>query len=192
MWTTEALHAWVQRGVQKHAVIRSLTKPMTLSELHDRARQHAPKLQLRDVWALLHQFQEHGLTEYIYKAPLQGSIYYLTETGKAIVRTFHRELVSVPSLQWSLYSYVVCSKARCELLHRLCQPRFDDRAGMAPSELRKVVRDHTPMSMSQVMRTLRQLRTVNLVTRTPATLKRFRSWYHPTTMGRAINDHYLR
>ena len=50
---------WIQNGRQRSTVAQVLRKPMTPTEILNAARQTNPRIQLRDIWFLMRQFQQH-------------------------------------------------------------------------------------------------------------------------------------
>src|SRR6266487_5985855 len=100
---------WLTRGRQRAAIAQTLRKPMTATEICAAARTITPRIQLRDVWFLMQQFEKQGLAICSNPKQSSGRVYCLTEKGRAAVfATFDISMASPPEdFDWRRYSYVI-------------------------------------------------------------------------------------
>jgi hypothetical protein len=98
-----------------------LNKPLTQAELCDLAREDAPNIQLRDVWAILNDYKERGLAYCLNPAVTTGKLHFWTSAGCNVVkRTFQKVFAPIPAgVDWEGYSFVARAPLRRELLAEL-------------------------------------------------------------------------
>ena len=100
---------WLRRGRQRAAIARVLRKPMTATEMRAAARPLNPRIQLRDIWFLMRQFQERNLARCINPRQTSGRLYCLTDYGRQVVEDGFGITVGISGkgINWKKYSWVV-------------------------------------------------------------------------------------
>jgi Fe2+ or Zn2+ uptake regulation protein len=179
---------WWQRGCQRKAVAEALVKPMTAWEIWAQAKTKASKIQVRDVWHLLREFEAHGDVKCLSGTNGNGAVYYWTETGrKRVGQKLNRTLLPAPSeFPWSAYSFVMRGAVRRALVKEMSRPAYAFAAEVTASWLRKQVRATLPLTLNALLRTLKQLQQAGVIAATVT--PRERRAYHLTKIGQRIAE----
>lgn len=177
---------WLKRGRQRVAVARVMRKPMTTTEICQAARPFAPRLQLRDVWHLMQEFQAHGLVTCLNPRHVTGKLYTLTPVGRTAVQyTFGIEIRSLPqNINWRKYAQVVRAKTRRLVLLELA--RMPEAIPKTASHVRKSLRDKHPMGLNPTIRALKDLERLGLVRSAPIGKLDRRKAYRLTSSGSSL------
>jgi hypothetical protein len=181
---------WINRGKQKRAIAQVLTKPLTQSQLCALAQAHAPKLQLRDIWAIVGQWKQLGLIHCLNPDELTGKLHFWTDKGRtAVTRAFNMELQPLPNdFDWRLYAWVARGKLRRFVLlavgNAIGRP-FNKTA----AEIRKAVRDKYPVGLNSTLRTLQELVARNVI---EYNLEDNRRFYRHSPAGETIARELVR
>ncbi len=176
---------WLRRGRQRVAVGQVMRKPMTGSELCQAARRLNPRIQLRDIWFLMAQFQEQGLAICLNPRQTTGRLYSLTNYGRLVVQAAFGTPVSLlpAGMNWQKYSWVVRARIRrislCGL-KRLCERTGEPQTA---ASLRKFLKDQYPLGLNPIIRALKELMAQKLVANVGVTSKRQRKLYRPSQLG---------
>jgi hypothetical protein len=158
---------WLQAGCQRLAVTRSLYKPMTATELRDRARANgAKKIRLQDVWSVLKESKD--LTYCLTPKLVTGRLYFLTGRGRAaLMDGFKQRIADLPEdIDWTRYAKTVRGSVRRRVLQEIYS-RCERRQSSTPSELRRKLTQRHPVSLTSIRRaidTLKRLRLIRPVT----------------------------
>lgn len=179
---------WLKRGSQRAAVAQALRKPMTGTEICAVARTINPRIQLRDVWHLLHQMQEREMVHCINPRLVTGRLYALTERGRDEVHAAFGVVVAVPSqkIDWRKYAWVVRAKIRRLTLEALGQLESHSNAAQTATSIRKQLRDDHGVGLNPVIRAIKELVRLGLVQSAGVTPERACKLYRLTRMGRRI------
>lgn len=78
------LYAWVVRGNQRTAVLKSMTKPQTPTETRQKSKQYNGKISLNNTSDILRSFVKNGLATCINNDAKTGRLYQLTAEGEMI------------------------------------------------------------------------------------------------------------
>src|SRR5437016_6174564 len=113
---------WLKSGRQRSAVGHVLRRPMTPSEIWHAAQAIAPRIQLRDVWFILRQFQQRGLVACFNPKEITGKVYYWATTGKNVF----------PDINWHHYAQIARGRNRRLVLLQLAR-----RDGQPASRIRR-------------------------------------------------------
>ena len=110
----ETLTRWIQRGSQRSAIAKVLRKPMTTSEICTAAHQENPKIQLRDIWHVIRDFQQRKLVQCLNPRHVTGKLYVLTPLGTRVVRNAFgiRSVTGSKDLNWRKYAQIARAKTR--------------------------------------------------------------------------------
>lgn len=181
---------WVQRGCQRKAVAKSLTQPMTCSEILSKARFHAPRIQLNDALSILKQLQTQGLVECLTTDRGAGKIYQLTPKGRQVIgKAFNLHIISQPqSEDWNLFAQLLRARTRREVFLEIGKTGLHGEEGKSASVIRKCLKDRIPLSLGPVMRALKRLEAMLLVERT---IQGKEKRYVLTDTGRKVRQELL-
>ena len=179
---------WLKRGSQRAAVAQALRKPMTGTEICAVARTNNPRIQLRDVWHLLHQMQEREMVHCINPRLVTGRLYALTERGRDEVHAAFGVVIAVPpaNIDWRKYSWVVRAKIRRLGLAGLEELEVKTHAGQTATAIRKHLRTEYAVGLNPVIRAIKELLRLGLVQPAGVTPERACKLYRLTPMGRRI------
>ncbi len=78
------LYAWVIRGVQRIAVIKAITHPMTPSQIFKKAKAYHEKLSFNNTSDVLRGFDKKGIAVCHNHEEKIGRIYQLSQDGEEI------------------------------------------------------------------------------------------------------------
>jgi len=148
---------WLLRGSQKSALSRSLIRPMTPIEILYTARQHAPRIQLRDVSNILKQAEKRNLIKCITPEEITGRVYFwkseqVRRIAARILRVRIRPVTR--GISWKAYSFVARGSVRKILLHHMA--RFTPKRATAGNIRKKLCEKHA-IGLNAVRRALREL-----------------------------------
>jgi DNA-binding PadR family transcriptional regulator len=188
MTQLESDSTWINRGRQKSAIARVLRKPMTPSEIWHAAQAFNPHIQLRDVWFILRQCERRGLVHCFSRGELTGKVYYWTDQGRAVIEHVFGLANSPPpqGISWTKYSQVARSKMRRMVLLELAQARFPGDTVKTATRVRHGLRKTHSVSLSFVIRALKELRSLKLIEIHGEAEKRRQKLYRLTRDGRRI------
>ncbi len=156
---------WIGRGSQKVAVARALVRAMMPVEIWRGAQAINPRIQLRDVWFLLRQFESRELVHRLNPRESKGKVYYWTERGQEAVRAAFglRMEPSPPRLNWEKYSQLARGKVRLLVLLELARVQAHDGKAKTATGIRKALNAKYPVGLNSVTRVLKDLRARQLV-----------------------------
>ncbi len=183
----EKVLTWLRRGRQRAALAQVLKKPMTATELCQAGHPLNPRMQLRDVWFLMKQFEERGLAVSLNHRQKTGRLFCLTDHGRQVVAHGFgvRLKPSARRVNWIKYSLIVRAKTRKLTLLGLAKLTEGCDAMVSAAELRKALREEYPVGLNPVIRALKELRILGLVA--VAGMKSgHRNAYRLTPAGRRI------
>jgi len=78
------LYAWVVRGRQRIAVLKSITKQQTPTETRQKSKQYNEKISLNNTSDILRSFVKQGLAVCVNDTAKTGRLYQLTPDGEKI------------------------------------------------------------------------------------------------------------
>jgi len=78
------LYAWVVRGKQRVAIIKSFSKDMTPSQIHKKCKTFNEKVSLNNTSDVLRSFVKEGIAICLNEEDRIGRIYQLTDEGEEI------------------------------------------------------------------------------------------------------------
>ena len=162
---------WLKRGRQKAAVAQILRRPMTPSEIWRAAKSVAPQIQLRDVWFILRQMEQRKLVTCFNPTELNGKIYYWAKANKT----------ACPTVNWHQYAHVVRSKNRQSVVAELS--RRNDRSA---TQIRRAVNERHSISLNSIIRAVRELYLMKLITVSGVGDKCSQKLYRLTVEGKRI------
>jgi len=87
-WT---LFGWILNGVQRHAVIRAMEVPNTITGIWKIARKNNKRLWREYVGKIVRVFVKKGLARCLSKDLVTGNVYCLTQKGQAIRKELLRK-----------------------------------------------------------------------------------------------------
>ena len=182
------VEAWLKRGRQRAAVARVLRKPMTTTEICTSAREFTPGIQLRDVWFLMHPFEEHGLVICINRRLVTGRLYSLTNDGQKAVTEAFGMAVEIPpaNVNWRKYSWLVRAKIRRLTLMALAELETKTHGPQTATAVRKHLRGKHPVGLNPVVRALKELLQLGVVRESGVTQRRGCKLYRVTPAGQRI------
>lgn len=186
---------WIQRGRQRQAVVQAIHKPMTGTEILERARAAAPQIQLRDVWFLLRQLTEKELAYCLTPRLVTGKLYFLTERGRATVTAKFKQTVPelTESIDWTRYALVVRGRIRRLVLEEIGRPRWQSQEGKTASEIRRhLVERKKPAGLNPTLRALADLTKLRLARSVPCSDRRRSKRYVLTPAGRRVVEQLQR
>ncbi|NDV63365.1 hypothetical protein G0Q06_12945 [Puniceicoccales bacterium CK1056] len=137
---------------------------MTPNLLRERMFHDNPKVQLRDLWRLLNTFLEKGLLEELYSSSTIGRVVYWTEEGEVYRRFLNAPVVDFPQVNWETYSYLLRGKTRFHVFGRFVNLFSLHPTGVSATQVKKAMREHYPLSLNAVIRSLKELRLRGLLT----------------------------
>jgi DNA-binding PadR family transcriptional regulator len=134
-----------------------LILPQTASQILTAAKEHAPRIQLRDIWYILTQMQERHLVRCLNPQERNGKCYCYTELGRAVARrAFALDAKGgSPNLDWRDYAKVVRAKARQRVLLAVAS-HLENRPRTAKN-IRKKVCERCPIGRNSILRALHEL-----------------------------------
>lgn len=181
---------WIRRGSQRSAVARVLRKPMTATEICSAARQITPRIQLRDVWFLLRQFQERGLVTSPNPRVTNGRLHELTLRGVDAVREAFGMIVAPPPslVDWRKYAQVVRARIRRMTLIQLESLDTRNETGQTAMAIRRQLRTHYPVGLNPILRAMKDLLRLSLVKEVGVTPLRSCRLYQLTPAGRRVAE----
>jgi len=191
---------WALLGSHKRAVLRVLAKPMTPSEICERALKFTPKIRLRDVKSVLRRFWRAGVVYLAEPGQVTGRLYFLTPKGMRFVRRAFG--ISVPpvaeDVDWSLYSFVVRAYVRRFVVMLMIMPgiqaawrRSEPQLGWTIAELRRQINTRFSVGFSSVMRAVYQLRDAGVLECVGLTRRGERKLYALSDVGRRVGQEML-
>ena len=164
---------------------------MTSLEILNAAKPLSPRLQLRDVWHLMRQFEQEGLAACLNPMEKTGRLYHLTDFGREIVAgALGINVDALPTdIDWQIYSRIVRAKIRKWVLCELGEPRWDGKPGLTATELRKGLLKKHPLALNPTIRALQELYADELAEIIGTTKKRGQKIYRLTRIGeRAVGQ----
>ncbi|MFA6286046.1 MAG: hypothetical protein WC661_01580 [Opitutaceae bacterium] len=162
-----ALIPWLQRGNQRRAVARSLVGIMTGTQLWHQARLHAPRINLRDVRAILRQLETQTLVRCINPEATSGRLFCVTPVGRVVFdQTFERSS-AMPSLPegvfpWQL-SFLFRGHVRQAVFRAVCEPPLGKPLEQSATSIKRQLRETCPLTLNQTIRALRELEHAQLI-----------------------------
>jgi hypothetical protein len=78
------LYAWVVRGRQRIAIIKSMHKPMTVTKISKDSKQYNDKISLNNCSDIVRSFARTGLAICLNSNDRTGRLYKLTKAGEQI------------------------------------------------------------------------------------------------------------
>ncbi len=78
------LYAWVVRGRQREAIIKSLHKPQTPTQTCKKSKHYNQKISLNNTSDVLRSFIKKGIATCLNKEEKVGRLYELTKDGEKI------------------------------------------------------------------------------------------------------------
>jgi predicted transcriptional regulator len=78
------LYAWVVRGRQRIAIIKSMHKPMTVTKICKNSKQYNQKVSLNNCSDVVRSFAKTGLAICLNSHDRTGRLYKLTDKGEKI------------------------------------------------------------------------------------------------------------
>ena len=160
---------------------------MTATEMRTAARPLNPRIQLRDIWFLMRQFQERNLARCINPRQTNGRLYCLTDYGRQVVEDGFGITVGISGkgINWKKYSWVVRARIRKLTLLGIGKRTDQNGTAVAAAEIRKALREAHPVGLNPVIRAVKELRSLGLIA--VVGLKNgTRNTYRLTTSGRRI------
>jgi DNA-binding PadR family transcriptional regulator len=163
---------------------------MTPSEIWHAAQAFNTHIQLRDVWFILRQCERRGLVRCFSYREINGKIYYWTNGGRAVIEATFGIANSLPpqGISWTKYSRVARSKMRRMVLLELANARFPGDSVKTATRVRQGLRETHSVSLSSVIRALKELRSLKLIEIHGEAEKRGQKLYRLTRNGRRIAD----
>jgi DNA-binding PadR family transcriptional regulator len=179
---------YLKRGRQRAAVAQTLKKPMTGTEICSAARALNPHIQLRDIWHLLHEMEQHELVFCLTPRLVTGRLYWLTAKGRMAVQDAFRISVNDPpsNIDWRRYSWVVRAKIRRLTLIGL--GHLEEKGGepqTATTVRKRLISEHG-VGLNPVIRALKDLLRLGLVRHAGLTKKHCCTLYSLTPAGKRI------
>ena len=185
---------WLKRGRQRAAVAQVLKKPMTGTEICAAARASNPRIQLRDVWFLMRQFQERNLVVCFNPRLVTGRLCSLTDTGRrSVAKAFGIVLEPTPTeVDWRKYSWVARARIRRLTLLGLAELESKTKDAQTATSIRKHLRNEHPVGLDLVVRALKELLSLGLVRESGVAQKRGCKLYRVTRAGQRIVEQLKR
>lgn len=175
-------------GCQKRAVFKALTKPMCGTEILEKARVEAPRIQLRDVRLILCHCQRREITYCLNPHIQNGRLHYFTEKGCRCMRNvFGITPAPIPmEMDWDLYSWVVRASVRKALVQELAKREGEDQEPWTASRLRRAVSKSHPIGLNPTIDGLAELEHYGVIECSGITKKRGQRCYELSKRGARI------
>jgi len=179
---------WVKRGKQKAAVARVLCRPMTVTEIRHACREHAPQIQVRDIWLILKKLTSRGLVTCLTPGLRTGKVFSLTDHGHAMAAAaFDVAAIPMPEdVNWSIYGHLTRARARQAVFLEVCRPDITSNHGKTVSEIKRGLKESHPMTLDAVRRSVKELLRKGLIYESGRTDKRGLRLLKPTETGQRI------
>jgi len=78
------LYAWIIRGRQRTAILKSISKPQTPTETRHKSKRYNEKISLNNTSDILRSFVKNGIAVCINNDAKTGRLYQLTDEGEKI------------------------------------------------------------------------------------------------------------
>ena len=184
----ELVIEWIRRSKQREAIVSSLRKPMTASEICEATQKYKVSLWITDIPRRMREFQKKALSYVINPEYVNGKLYYLTEKGREIATVwFGVSLASPPQdIDWRKYSKVVRSKMKKMVLIGLANAISlgdDNLPGRNSAIVKRFLKDRYPISLNNTIDSLKELVAFGLVECIGITKKRNLKLYQLTKQG---------
>lgn len=159
--------AWLSRGIQRRAVAGAIDGIMSATQIWRAARAMAPRMQLRDLRAILREYEARGIVDCLTPQAPCGRLFSLTPLGRAMLarllpgRRFDPPNHGLPSLE--LLSFLVRARVRRAVFFALAQPELGKAPTTAASTIKRRLRTSCPITLTQAIRALHQLEKAGLV-----------------------------
>lgn len=180
------LQEWLSRGRQRRAVAAAFRGIVSGVQLWREAAKSAPRLQLRDVRAILREFEARDLSRCLNPTATSGRLFEPTTAG---LNAFE-PLWAVPApesvplsstVDLSLASYLSRARVRQAVFRKVLQEDFGGGGPKSASEIKRALRDTCPLTLNQTSRALHELESADLIGATAPDDRRHR--FVPTVTG---------
>lgn len=179
-----------EKADQKTALLETLQKPMTGTDLLAAMCRKCPRVQLRDIWRLLKNLERREWVYCLTPDEVTGRLYFFTEKGRRVMRRdFNTQVKPLPPLvNWKKYAWVTRGQARKAVLLATgwFPPSQEKPEPKTISQIRKQLIQIHPLGLGGAIRAMHELADMKLVQRVGVTRKRGNALYLPTLAGRRI------
>lgn len=175
-------------GCQKRAVFKALTKPMCGTEILEKAKMEAPRIQLRDVRLILRHSQQRDITYCLNPHVRNGRLHYFTKKGYRCMRNvFGITPAPIPlDMDWDLYSWVVRASVRKVLVQELGKRKLEFQEPWTTSRLRRALSKFHPIGLNPTIDGLAELEHHGVVECSGITRKRGQRCFELSRKGLRI------
>lgn len=170
------------RGKQRTAVYNALETPISGRQILKKVRSTVPSMTYQDLRHILRNFQKHGIAVCLNPLNRTGRYYVL---ASALTETM------IPHDQLQLCSLVGRAKTRFTLLKEIARQQPHSDAPLTASEIKRQLRDRSPLSLNHVLSALKFLTEHQLVEIVGQTNQRNMKIYRITDLGKTILTHLL-
>ncbi len=168
------------RGKQRTAVYNALEMPISGRQILEKVRLTAPSMTYQDLRHILRNFEKHGIAVCLNP---------LNRTGRYYVRASALTETLIPHDQLQLCALVGRAKTRLTLLKEIARQQPHSDTPLTASEIKRQLRDRSPLSLNHVLSALKFLTEHHLVEIVGQTNQRNMKIYGITNLGITILSH---
>ena len=182
---------WANWGKQKQAVLQVINRPMTPTEILNKAKQIHSNITFGDVSTLIREFVERGILECLTPTRLTGRIYYLSNHGRKLLwRVYGIKTAPLDiDMDWNKYSRLKAGKTRMVVLKEIYNQRGFFPDGITLTTIRKRLGRIHPMTLSQTYCAIQELLKDGLIVISGYAWKRDSKLYKLTSEGFRICEY---
>ncbi len=180
------LQEWLSRGRQRIAIATVFRGVFTGVQLWREAAKFAPKIQLRDVRAILREFEARKLSRCLNPTATCGRLFEPTRAGITAFNALAPQSSSVPMQFKSvadlpLASYLLRARVRLAVFREILQEDFGNSGPKTAAEVKRALRGACPLTLNQTSRALHELERAGLIEIADHDEHRHR--FQPTALG---------
>jgi hypothetical protein len=180
------LQRWLARGRQRLAVVAVFRGVLTGAQLWREAAKLAPKIQLRDVRAILREFEARGLSRCLNPTATSGRLFEPTPAGIHAFQALSPQSSGVP-VQFNaledlpLASLLLRARVRLAVFRELLRDDFAISRPKSAAEVKRTLRATCPLTLNQTSRAINELQRAGLIEAVDPDEHRRR--FRPTALG---------
>lgn len=180
------LQRWLSCGRQRLAVVGVFRGVLTGAQLWREAAKLAPKIQLRDVRAILRDFEARGLSRCLNPTATSGRLFEPTPAGIRAFQALSPQSCGVP-VQFNsaedlpLASLLLRARVRFAVFREILRDDFAVSRPKSAAEVKRALRATCPLTLNQTSRAIHELRRAGLIA--TADRDEHQRRFQPTALG---------
>lgn len=183
------LQEWLSRGRQRIAVATVFRGVLTGVQLWREAAKFAPKIQLRDVRAILREFEARKLSRCLNPTATCGRLFEPTRAGTTAFNALAPQSSAVPmrlnsGADLPLASYLLRARVRLAVFREILEDDFGGTGPKSAAVVKRALRGTCPLTLNQTSRALHELERTGLIE--IADRDDHRHCFLPTALGRRV------